>query len=248
MSNKDIILEVCCGDIESVQAAAAGGAQRVELCSALAEGGVTPSIGLIRMARKVPGLILHVLIRARGGDFVYTPEEVDCMVADIEAARAEGADGVVIGALTPDGEIDMASCRRMVAAAEGMNVTFHRAYDLCSDPQKAFDQIVELGCNRLLTSGQAASAAEGTAHLQALVDRAPEGFTILPAAGVTPQNAAQILRESGANELHASARHSVPSAMRQGASGVSMGSADDASSRKVTSAAIVSGLMAACGI
>lgn len=245
MNNKTITLEVCCGDIDSVMAAAEGGAQRIELCAALAEGGVTPSVGLIRQARKVPGLKLHVLIRPRGGDFVYTPAEVDCMVTDIQAAKAEGADGVVIGALTPDGEIDMEACRALMAAAEGMNVTFHRAFDLCADALTAFDQVVELGCNRLLTSGQAATAAEGVDMLRTLVQRSPEGFIILPAAGVAPDNAAAILRGSGTHELHASARHSIPSAMRQGADGVSMGSADDASMRKVTSAAIVADLLAA---
>lgn len=239
------MLEVCCGDIDSVLAAARGGAHRVELCAALAEGGVTPSVGLMREARKVPGLKMHVLIRPRGGDFVYTPAEVDCMVADIEAARAEGADGVVIGALTPDAEIDLPACRRLMEAAQGMNVTFHRAFDLAADPLKAFDEIVELGCNRLLTSGQAPTAREGVEMLRTLRERGAGRIIILPAAGVSPDNAAEILAGSGTSELHASARHTVPSAMRVASPAVSMGSADDASSRKITSPEIVASILEA---
>lgn len=238
-----IMLEICCGDIDSVKAAAEGGAHRVELCAALSEGGVTPSLGLIREARKVKGLRLHVLIRPRGGDFVYTPEEVDCMVTDIEAARAEGADGVVIGALTPDGEIDIAACRRLMEAAEGMSVTFHRAFDLCADPIKAFDEIIALGCDRLLTSGQAPTAREGVEMLRRLNERAAGRIIILPAAGVAPDNAAEIMAGAAVHELHGSARHTIPGAMKSTAAGVSMGSADDSSTRKVTSPAIVSALL-----
>lgn len=244
-TNQNIMLEVCCGDIDSVVAAAEGGAHRVELCAALAEGGVTPSIGLIREARKVPGLKLHVLIRPRGGDFVYTRAEVAIMAADIEAARAEGVDGVVIGALTPEGEIDLDACRPLMEAAMGLSVTFHRAFDLAADPLRAFEQIVALGCNRLLTSGQAPSAREGVALLRTLHERGAGRIIVLPAAGVAPENAVEILRGSGTCELHASARHTIASAMRPAAGGVSMGSADDASSRKVTSAAIVAALLEA---
>ena len=168
------LLEVCAGDIESVYAASRGEAQRVELCSALADGGITPSTGFIRQAVRVPGMKVHVLIRPRGGDFLYTPEEVASMTDDIVAAREAGAHGVVIGALTPDGDIDMDACRQMMEAASGMNVTFHRAFDLCRDPFEALDHIIALGCNRLLTSGQAASALDGAPMLRQLVDRAPD--------------------------------------------------------------------------
>ena len=240
-----MMLEICCGDIDSVVAAAQGGAHRVELCAALSEGGVTPSIGLIRTARQVPGVRLHVLVRPRGGDFVYSPAEVDCMIADIEAARAEGADGVVIGALTPDGEIDLPACRRMMAAAQGLSVTFHRAFDLCTNPLQALEQIIALGCNRLLTSGQAASAQEGIAMLRQLVNQAAERIIILPAAGISPENASEIIRGSGVNELHASARHTVASAMRHAAGEASMGAADDLSCRKVTAPHLVQAILEA---
>lgn len=234
------ILEVCAGDIESVRAAAQGGASRVELCSALGEGGVTPSIGFIRRALTVPGIKVHVLIRPRGGDFLYDNDEVDCMVDDIVAAREAGVHGVVIGSLTPDGDIDIAACRRMMDAAAGINVTFHRAFDLCRDKEKALEQIIALGCNRVLTSGQAPSAMEGTAALAQLVKQAAGRITILAGAGVGPQNAAEIIAASATNEVHASARHSVDSNMRYRHEGVAMGApGSDEYSRKVTSADIV---------
>ncbi len=234
------ILEVCAGDIDSVIAAAAGGASRVELCSALGEGGVTPSIGFIRSALKVPGIRVHVLIRPRGGDFLYTPEEVDCMVDDIVAAREAGAQGVVIGALTPEGDIDVDACRKMVAAAAGISVTFHRAFDLCRDPRKALEDIIALGCDRILTSGQAQTALEGKQNLAELVRQANGRIIILAGAGVSQHNAAEILSASGTNEIHASARASVPSKMEYRHCGVSMGTpGSDEYSRKVTSPEIV---------
>lgn len=243
---KENLLEVCAGDIESVVAAAAGGAQRVELCSALADGGITPSTGFIRQALLVGGPKVHVLIRPRGGDFLYSPAEVAAMTDDIVAARETGAHGVVIGALTPDGDIDIAACRRMVEAAAGMNVTFHRAFDLCRDPFEALRQIIDLGCNRLLTSGQAASAIEGVELLRELVEKADGKLTILAGGGVNPENAAEIIRRLGTNEVHASARHTIQSPMRYRKPGVAMGApGSDEYSRKVTSPEIVAEIMAA---
>lgn len=234
------LLEVCAGDIESVKAASEGGASRVELCSALGEGGVTPSVGFLRQALRVPGLRVHVLIRPRGGDFLYTPEEVDAMVEDIRACREAGAHGVVIGALTPDGDIDLPACRRMVEAAGDMSVTFHRAFDLCRDADEALEAIIGLGCDRLLTSGQAASALEGVDLLRRLHDKAAGRLIILAGGGVSPDNAAEILEKSGTNEVHASARASVASPMRYRKEGVAMGApGSDEYSRKVTSPEIV---------
>lgn len=234
------LLEVCAGDIDSVIAAAQGGASRVELCSALGEGGVTPSIGFIRSALQVQGIRVHVLIRPRGGDFLYTPQEVDCMVDDIVAAREAGVHGVVIGALTPDGEIDMNACRKMMEAAAGINVTFHRAFDLCRDPFKALEDIISLGCDRILTSGQAQTALEGKENLAELVKQADGRIIILAGAGVSQSNAAEILNASGTGEIHASARTSVESGMKFRHSGVSMGTpGSDEYSRKTTSADIV---------
>ncbi len=238
------ILEVCAGDIDSVVAAKLGGADRVELCSALACGGITPSIGLIRAAKAVDGIGVNVLIRPREGDFVYTPREADIILADIEAARNAGADGVVIGALTPDGDVDMPLTRRMIEAAGDMSITFHRAFDLCRNPLEALEAIAELGCHRLLTSGQAQTAVEGENLLRSLVAMR-SGVIIMAGGGVNPDNAADLVRNTGVSEIHASARASFPSAMQWRREGVSMGAKDvDEYSRLSTSADIVARIIA----
>src|SRR5579871_2601145 len=153
--------EICVDSIAGVKAAYEAGADRVELCANLLEGGTTPSLGAIRRARAVKGLRLHVMIRPRGGDFLYSDDEVDEMEADIAAAKAEGADGVVFGLLKADGHIDVARTAKLIAAARPMAVTFHRAFDLAADPRVAMDALVELGVERLLTSGQHETAMAG---------------------------------------------------------------------------------------
>ena len=234
------LLEICAGDLDSVRAAAQGGADRIELCSALSEGGVTPSAGLLSESRKVEGLMLHVLIRPRGGDFLYTPAEVECMIRDVDAAINAGADGVVIGALLPDGSIDTDTCRRLIDHAKGRNVTFHRAFDVCHDPESALEPIIGLGCNRLLTSGCSTSAQEGIPMLRKLIAQAGDRLTILPGGGVCPDNASEIMRVTGCRELHASARSSVASLMTYRNQSVSMGTpGSDEYSRKITDPAIV---------
>ena len=156
------ILEICAGSVESAIAARDGGAKRIELCAALEIGGVTPSAGLIAEARKVEGLTLNVIIRPRGGDFLYNSYEAAAMEQDIRNCKLLGSDGVVIGALTPDGEIDTTLCQRLIDAADGMSVTFHRAFEMCRDPRKALEELIAMGCDRVLTSGQAATAEAGT--------------------------------------------------------------------------------------
>lgn len=200
------LLEVCAATRPSLLAAIAAGAERVELCEDLAVGGVTPSADLIREAVAAEGLRVHVLIRCRAGSFVYTAEEVALMTEQIRQAKALGADGVVIGALTPEGDVDLSACRQWVAAAEGMSITFHRAFDRCRHPQEALEEIIRLGCHRLLTSGQADTAYEGRALIADLVRQAAGRLLILPGAGVNPSNAAAILSATGATELHSSAR------------------------------------------
>lgn len=219
------ILEICAGSVESVVAAQRGGTARVELCAALEIGGITPSTGLIAEARKIGGIMLNVLIRPRGGDFLYNTHETECMIEDIRTCKAIGADGIVIGALTPDGDIDTALCRRLITAADGMSVTFHRAFDMCREPQKALEEIIALGCHRLLTSGQAPTAEEGTELLKQLVTQADGRIVIMPGCGVTSLNAAKILQATKATEIHASARRKVESRMLFRHSGVSMGNA-----------------------
>lgn len=200
------LLEVCAATRPSLLAAIAAGAERVELCEDLAVGGVTPSADLIREAVATESLRVHVLIRCRAGSFVYTSEEVALMTEQIRQAKALGADGVVIGALTPEGDINLSACRQWVAAAEGMSITFHRAFDRCRHPQEALEEIIRLGCHRLLTSGQADTAYEGRALIADLVRQAAGRLLILPGAGVNPSNAAAILSATGATELHSSAR------------------------------------------
>lgn len=234
------MLEICCGDIESVVAAANGGADRVELCSALSEGGLTPSIGLIKAAVNIPGIRVHVLIRPRNGDFLYNDTERDIMISDIKAAHAAGAHGVVIGALTPDGDIDIDTCSSLINAADGMDVTFHRAFDVCRNPEDALETIITLGCTRILTSGQMPSAIEGTATLRRLNELASGRIILLAGAGVSSDNAKDIISQTGISELHASARITVPSAMRFRNSHVSMGKKDsDEYSRLITDTGIV---------
>lgn len=245
MTNQHIPLEICAADIASVRAAAAAGADRVELCSALTEGGVTPSAGFIAEARKSRNLGLMVLIRPRGGDFVYSPEEVDCMVADIATCALLGADGVVIGALTPDGDIDMKACRRMVEAARGMSITFHRAFDMVRDPHSALEQIIELGCHRVLTSGQAPSAPLGASLLHELHSRAAGRIRIMAGAGVKSSNLAALLAEAQPDEVHASAGTAVASQMRFRRNDVKMGAADaDEFSRRSSDEAEIRKLVA----
>lgn len=207
-----IELEICCADLQSLRAAIDGGAQRVELCQALSLDGLTPSAGMIEMAVS-SGITTHVLIRPREGDFVYSPDEVECMVHDIRMARQLGAHGIVIGALTPDGDIDIPTCQRLADEAKGMNITFHRAFDVCRHPMDALKQIHALGCNRLLTSGLAPTAEQGIAMLKQLVveanrltQQAGHPLLIMPGAGVSASNAHHILCETGATQIHGSLR------------------------------------------
>lgn len=241
------ILEVCAGSIDSVVAAAKGGAARVELCSGLADGGVTPSVGLIRGALSVDGIKVNVLIRPREGDFLYSPAEVAVMETDVSTCRKLGCNGVVIGALTPDGNVNADTCRKLIAAAGDMEITFHRAFDLCRDPFDALDILIELGCHRVLTSGLAASAPLGRETLKELHRYAAGRIFILAGGGVNSANAGELASFTGVSELHASARGVIASEMVFRRDGISMGvPGADEYCRKTTSAdevaAIVSSL------
>lgn len=198
-------LEVCCGDLQSVRAAIEGGAHRVELCEALELDGLTPSEAMMESAIGM-GIPVQVLIRVREGDFVYSKDEICKMRNDIRLARKLGAAGVVIGALMPDGSIDEEATRCMMDEAEGLSVTFHRAFDVCRKPEEALEKIISLGCHRLLTSGQAPTAEQGIPMLKKLVEQADGRIIIMPGAGVNPQNASRILEETGALEIHGSLR------------------------------------------
>ncbi len=191
--------------MNSVHAAIEGGAHRIELCRALEVDGLTPSADMMSEAIGM-GIPVQVLIRPREGGFVYDETEVETMLEEVRRARQLGANGVVIGALKPDGSIDEETIRRLVAEAAGMSITFHRAFDVCKNPAEALEQIVSLGCHRLLTSGQAASAEQGIPLIKRLVGQAAGRLIIMPGAGVSPDNARRILSETGAHEIHGSLR------------------------------------------
>lgn len=235
------LLEICCGDIESVIAARSGGADRVELCAALEIGGITPSLGLVREAVRIAGpMRVNVLIRPRGGDFLYTPSELDIMVTDIRAVAESGADGVVIGALNADGTIDINACRMMVKAAHGLDITFHRAFDVCSDLTSALETVIDLGCDTILTSGGAPTAVAGIDSLRRIAKLADGRIDILGASGVSPANAALLMAQAGLTQLHASARSPHKSQMTYRNTEVAMGNPDtDEYTRMITDPDIV---------
>ena len=205
------LLEVCCGNLESVDAAVAGGARRIELCADLELDGLTPPMAWLRTVReRYPDLTIQVLIRPRDGDFVYTPEDAELMAWQIDAALTFGADGIVIGCLTPDGEIDVPLMEALINVVSGRaSITFHRAFDRCRHPFKALEQLIGLGCDRILTSGQEATAEEGCDRLRRLRRRARGRIILLPGGGVTPENAPRILALTGCTEIHASASETI---------------------------------------
>lgn len=221
---KKYCFEICANSVESCIAAQDGGANRVELCAGIPEGGTTPSYGDIAIAREVlTSTRLHVIIRPRGGDFLYSPLEQRIMLKDIEVAREVGADGVVFGCLTAEGDIDLPLMEQLMKAADGMSVTFHRAFDVCRNPQKALEDIISLGCHRILTSGQQPTAEAGIPQLKELQQQAQGRIILLAGCGVNENNIARIASETGINEFHFSAREQVESAMRFRNPQVSMG-------------------------
>lgn len=218
--------EICANSAESCVAAQAGGAHRVELCASMPEGGTTPSFGEIRLARKLIDIRLHVIIRPRGGDFLYTPLELDIMEEDIHMARQAGADGVVFGCLTPEGDLDMPAMRRLMKISEGMSVTFHRAFDYVRSPEQVLEQLIDLGVNRVLTSGQQPTAMQGASLLAELVRQAAGRIVIMPGCGVNEWNIAELAACTGASEFHFSARELKESKMLLRNPALSMGSSD----------------------
>ena len=228
--------EICANSVASCIAAQEGGADRVELCAGIPEGGTTPSFGMIRNARECISIALNVIIRPRGGDFLYCETELREMVYDIQAAKELGADGLVFGCLRPDGSVDMEAMSVLMDAAGDTPVTFHRAFDHTRDPFKALEDIISLGCARILTSGCRPTALEGADLLAQLVEKAAGRIIIMPGCGVREGNIAEIARLSGAREFHFSARESVESGMFFRNPEVAMGSEDDPYGYDVTTA------------
>ena len=209
------MVEVCANGVESCLAAQQGGADRVELCAGIPEGGTTPSYGEIKVARRVLNTTrLHVIIRPRGGNFLYSDLEVERMAADIAVCRELGVDGVVFGCLRADGTIDVEKNRYLMDCSRGMSVTCHRAFDRAANPEQALEDIIDLGFDRILTSGQQPKAIQG-AELLAKLNRQAAGRIILMAgSGVTEQNVRELHEVTGLHEFHFSAREPQPSAMR----------------------------------
>lgn len=200
----EYFLESCCTDVEQIRRAQEAGARRIELCEKLAVGGVTPSAELLKAAISVAKVPVNVLVRPRGGDFVFSAAEADTMLRDIELCREAGAAAVVIGALDSRGDVDMPLMRRLCDAASGMSVTFHRAFDVCADPIAAFEDVLALGCDRLLTSGHESDAFKGRFFIAELVERAAGRIIVMPGCGVRRSNIARIAADTGAVEFHAS--------------------------------------------
>lgn len=207
------VIEICVEGIDGLLAAERAGADRVELCASLLEGGLTPSLGTVRVALMKAKIPFHVIVRPRGGDFLYSPDEFVSMVEDVAALREIGVAGVVVGCLTPDGQIDEIRMRELVEAAGPLNVTCHRAFDMTRDPFEALEVLIRLGISRVLTSGQRDTVEEGTALLGELVKRADRRIIIMGCGGLTPGNIGETIQATGLSELHFAALKEVPSEM-----------------------------------
>jgi copper homeostasis protein len=225
--SKPIILEVCVDSLASALAAERGGAQRVELCGNLPEGGVTPSAGVIEQVRAQTKIGLQVMIRPRGGGFCYTGDEFETMRLDILAAKKLGADGIVCGILTVDGSIDVERTRQLVELARPLNITFHRAFDVSADLNRCLEDVCRTGADRLLTSGGEAKAQQAVGMIASLVKAAEGRIAIMACGGITAHNAATIIEQTGVGEIHVGLRSVVESPMLYRNSRVTMGTAPE---------------------
>jgi copper homeostasis protein len=216
-------LEICANSVASCIAAQEGGASRIEFCDNLLEGGTTPSYANIVLARQKVEIDLYPIIRPRGGDFLYDDLEFAIMEKDVAICKQIGCNGIVIGLLTADGRVDVARTKRLVDQAWPMGVTFHRAFDMTENPLQALKDIIETGCERILTSGQRNTAVEGADLLKKLVQLAEGEIIIMPGAGIRANNIEQLVKETGATEFHTTARSYIESGMIYRNPNVSMG-------------------------
>jgi copper homeostasis protein len=216
-------LEVCVDSLESALASQKGGAHRIELCSDLLEGGITPSAGLIATVRRRMSIGVHVMIRPRGGDFCYSAEEFEAMEQDVRMAKQIGADGIVVGILKEDGHIDARRTRLLVDIARPLKVTFHRAFDMSVDLDQALEDTIQTGADRLLTSGGEQTAEDGTTTVTRLVSAARDRLIIMAGGGISERNVRRIIAETGVREIHVGLRTTVPSKMLHRNERVSMG-------------------------
>ena len=219
----DFKLEICVDSVESAINAEVAGANRIELCDNLLEGGTTPGYGTIISARNNLNIDINVLIRPRGGDFLYTDIEYDIMRRDIELCGEAGVNGIVIGILMSDGSIDLERTAKLVELAHPMSVTFHRAFDMCSNPMTALEEIIASGASRLLTSGQKNKAIEGSELIKKLVEKGGDRIIIMPGSGINESNISDIARQTGAKEFHLTGRKIIKSEMVFRKDGITMG-------------------------
>ena len=196
------IIEICLESVESVIAAEKGGADRVELCSDLFEGGLTPTIGTVKTALKKSNIKINAMIRPRGGDFCYSDEEFEVMKEDIKAFKETGINGIVFGILTPEGDVDIKRSKEIIELARPLAVTFHRAFDMTRDPYKSLEELIELGVDRVLTSGQEATVPEGADLLEELVQIAGDRIIVMPGCGITERNFPKLRDKIKAKEYH----------------------------------------------
>lgn len=221
----DMKTELCAYSVDACRIAARLGVDRVELCASPAEGGVTPSMATIERVAKIEGIDVSVMIRPRGGDFLYSDDEFETMLRDIAYAREAGATGVVFGILTADGRVDVERTRQLVEASKGMETTFHRAVDMTEDYEAAVEAVIAAGCNRILTSGSYDKAIDGIANIGRAVEIAKGRIEIMAGSGVVAANAKQ-LAEVGVDALHFSAKCMVAGAMEYRNPRISMGGSD----------------------
>jgi copper homeostasis protein len=213
MEQEKYIIEIATSDFITTKSAVGGGADRIELCANLAEGGTTPSFGTIKQCREAFDVLLYPIIRPRGGDFLYTNEEFAIMLQDVKLCKQLGSDGVVIGLLNADGTIDVKRTSMLIEAAYPLGITFHRAFDRCKDPFTALEQLIEIGCERILTSGQQPSVVDGVVLVSELQQKADERIIIMPGSGVRKENIKMLAEKTGCVEFHSSLRGKESSKM-----------------------------------
>ncbi len=211
---KNFIIEIATSDFNTTKSAVEGGADRIELCANLAEGGTTPPYSQIKKCREAFDVLLYPIIRPRGGDFLYSKDEFEMMSNDIRLCKELGCDGVVVGLLNMDGTIDIARTAELVELAYPMGVTFHRAFDRCKDAFEALEELIEIGCERILTSGQMPSVVDGVDLVAALNKKADERIIIMPGSGLRKENIKMIAEKTGCTEFHSSLRSKIKSPMQ----------------------------------